>query len=105
MNMELLNYALMMLSKRAGDARFSIEEQLAYDSALNIIVAALENKEEVIARIHEAEKYVPLNRLYLSPECGFASCEIGNKLTEEQQWSKLKLVKEIAQEVWPKNVE
>ena len=38
-------------------------------------------------------------------ECGFASCEIGNKLTEEQQWSKLKLVKEIAQEVWPKNVE
>ena len=65
----------------------------------------LENKEEVIARIHEAEKYVPLNRLYLSPQCGFASCEIGNKLTEEQQWSKLKLVKEIAQEVWPKNVE
>lgn len=65
----------------------------------------LENKEEVIARIHEAEKYVPLNRLYLSPQCGFATCEIGNKLTEEQQWSKLKLVKEIAQEVWPKNVE
>lgn len=65
----------------------------------------LENKEEVIARIHEAEKYVPLNRLYLSPQCGFASCEIGNKLTEEQQWLKLKLVKEIAQEVWPKNVE
>ena len=65
----------------------------------------LENKEEVIARIHESEKYVPLNRLYLSPQCGFASCEIGNKLTEEQQWSKLKLVKEIAQEVWPKNVE
>ena len=65
----------------------------------------LENKEEAIARIHEAEKYVPLNRLYLSPQCGFASCEIGNKLTEEQQWSKLKLVKEIAQEVWPKNVE
>lgn len=65
----------------------------------------LENKEEVIARIHEAEKYVPLNRLYLSPQCGFASCEIGNKLTEEQQWSKLKLVKEIAQEVWPENVE
>ena len=48
MNMELLNYALTMLSKRAGDARFSIEEQMAYDSALNIIVAALENKEEVL---------------------------------------------------------
>lgn len=60
----------------------------------------LENKEEVIARIHEAEKYIPLDRLYLSPQCGFASCEIGNKLTAEEQWAKLKLVKEIAEEVW-----
>ena len=62
----------------------------------------LEDKEKVIARIHEAEKYVPLDRLYLSPQCGFASCEIGNKLTEEEQWAKLKLVKEIAEEVWEK---
>jgi len=60
----------------------------------------LENKEQVIARIHEAEKYIPLDRLYLSPQCGFASCEIGNKLTEEEQWAKLALVKEIAKEVW-----
>ena len=60
----------------------------------------LEDKAQVIARIHEAAKYVPLDRLYLSPQCGFASCEIGNKLTEEQQWAKLKLVKEIAEEVW-----
>lgn len=60
----------------------------------------LENKEEVIERIHEAEKYIPLDRLYLSPQCGFASCEIGNKLTAEEQWAKLKLVKEIAKEVW-----
>ncbi len=60
----------------------------------------LEDKESVIKRIHEAAKYVPLDRLYLSPQCGFASCEIGNKLTEEEQWAKLKLVKEIAEEVW-----
>ena len=60
----------------------------------------LEDKETVIARIHEAAKYIPLDRLYLSPQCGFASCEIGNKLTEEEQWAKLKLVKEIAEEVW-----
>ncbi len=60
----------------------------------------LEDKEKVIARIHEAAQYVPLDRLYLSPQCGFASCEIGNKLTEEEQWAKLKLVKEIAEEVW-----
>ena len=62
----------------------------------------LEDKEAVIARIHEAAKYVPLDRLCLSPQCGFASCEIGNKLTEEEQWAKLKLVKEIAEEVWGK---
>ncbi|MBQ2100469.1 MAG: 5-methyltetrahydropteroyltriglutamate--homocysteine S-methyltransferase [Lachnospiraceae bacterium] len=61
---------------------------------------ALEDKATVIARIREAAQYVPLERLYLSPQCGFASCEIGNKLTEEEQWAKLKLVKEIAEEVW-----
>ena len=62
----------------------------------------LENKDTVIARIHEAEKYIPLDRLCLSPQCGFASCEIGNKLTELEQWNKLKLVKEIAETVWGK---
>ena len=62
----------------------------------------LEKKEEVIARIHEAEKYIPLDRLYLSPQCGFSSNEIGNKLTEEEQWAKLALVRQIAEEVWGK---
>ena len=60
----------------------------------------LENKQAVIDRIHEAAKYIPLERLCLSPQCGFASCEVGNKLTEEDQWAKLALVKEIAEEVW-----
>lgn len=64
----------------------------------------LEDKETVIKRIHEAAKFIPLDRLYLSPQCGFASCAIGNKLTEEQQWAKLKLVKEIAEEVWGKEL-
>ena len=59
-----------------------------------------EDKKVIIDRINEAAKYVPLDRLYLSPQCGFASCEIGNKLTEEEQWVKLALVKEIADEVW-----
>ena len=62
----------------------------------------LENKETIIKRIKDASKYIPLDRLYLSPQCGFASCEIGNKLTEDEQWAKLKLVKEIAEEVWGK---
>ena len=62
--------------------------------------AKLEQKEDIIARIHEAEKYVPLERLALSPQCGFASTEEGNLLTDEDQWKKLALVREIAQEVW-----
>lgn len=60
----------------------------------------LEDKQAVIDRIHDAARYIPLERLYLSPQCGFASCEIGNKLTEEEQWAKLALVKEVAKEVW-----
>ena len=60
----------------------------------------LEDKEAVKARIKEASKYVPLENLYLSPQCGFASCEIGNKLTEEEQWAKIALIQEIAAEVW-----
>ena len=60
----------------------------------------LERKEHIIARIKEASQYVPLENLYLSPQCGFASCEIGNKLTDHDQWAKLALVKEIAEEVW-----
>lgn len=62
----------------------------------------LEDKQLVIDRIHDAAKYIPLERLYLSPQCGFASCEIGNKLTEEEQWAKLRLVKEVVEEVWGK---
>lgn len=60
----------------------------------------LEDKEVVKARIKEASKYVPLENLYLSSQCGFASCEIGNKLTEEEQWAKIALIQEIAAEVW-----
>ena len=60
----------------------------------------LEDKEQVIARIREAANYVPLEDLCLSPQCGFASCEIGNKLTEGEQWAKVALVREIAEEVW-----
>lgn len=60
----------------------------------------LENRDVVIARIREAVQYVPLERLCLSLQCGFASCEVGNILTEEEQWAKVRLVREIAEEVW-----
>lgn len=54
----------------------------------------------VKGRIKEASQYVPLERLCLSTQCGFSSTEEGNKLTQEQQWAKLKLVVKIAREVW-----
>lgn len=60
----------------------------------------LEDKEAIIKRIHEAAQFHPLDKLCLSPQCGFASTEEGNILTEEQQWKKVALVKEIATEVW-----
>ncbi|NPD31596.1 5-methyltetrahydropteroyltriglutamate--homocysteine S-methyltransferase [Eggerthellaceae bacterium zg-1084] len=60
----------------------------------------LESKEAIKARIAEAAQFVPLERLCLSPQCGFASCEVGNKLTEQEQWAKLALVRQIAEEVW-----
>lgn len=62
--------------------------------------AVLEDKEYIKGRIKEASKYIPLERLCLSPQCGFASCEIGNKLTEEEEFAKLALVKEISKEVF-----
>lgn len=60
----------------------------------------LEDKEVIIDRIKEASQYVPLENLYLSPQCGFSSTEEGNVLTEEAQWNKIRLIKEIAEEVW-----
>lgn len=60
----------------------------------------LEDKEQIKARIAEAATYVPLEQLCLSPQCGFSSTEEGNILTEDQQWRKLRYVKEIAEEVW-----
>ena len=60
----------------------------------------LEREEDVIARIKEATKYVPLERLRLSTQCGFSSTEEGNNLTEEEQWAKIALVRRVAQQVW-----
>lgn len=60
----------------------------------------LENKEQLKARIAEAAEYVTIEKLCLSPQCGFASTEEGNILTEEEQWDKLRLIKEVADEVW-----
>jgi 5-methyltetrahydropteroyltriglutamate--homocysteine methyltransferase len=62
--------------------------------------AALERKQDLLRRVDEASKVIPLEQLALSPQCGFASTMEGNLLKESDQWAKLKLVVETAREVW-----
>lgn len=62
--------------------------------------ADLEDKDLIKARIKEAQEYVPLDNLCLSPQCGFASTEEGNKLTIDAQWAKIRLINDIVAEVW-----
>jgi 5-methyltetrahydropteroyltriglutamate--homocysteine methyltransferase len=61
---------------------------------------SLESEDDLKRRIDEAEKYVPLQDLCLSPQCGFSSTHHGNQLTEEEQWRKLERVVQVAGEVW-----
>ncbi len=60
----------------------------------------LENKDDIKRRIDAAAKFVNLDQLCLSPQCGFASTEEGNALAEDEQWAKLRMIVEIADEVW-----
>jgi methionine synthase II (cobalamin-independent) len=60
----------------------------------------LESKDELKHRIDEASKYAPIEQLCLSPQCGFSSTVEGNALTEDEQWAKLALIVEVADEVW-----
>jgi 5-methyltetrahydropteroyltriglutamate--homocysteine methyltransferase len=63
-------------------------------------VGTLESQDELKRRIDEAAKYVPLEDLCLSPQCGFSSTHHGNQLTEDEQWRKLERVVQVAEEVW-----
>ena len=60
----------------------------------------LEKKDDVKRRIDEAAKFAPLEQFCLSPQCGFASTEEGNVLTEDAQWAKLKMIVDLSREVW-----
>jgi methionine synthase II (cobalamin-independent) len=60
----------------------------------------LEEKELILNRIKQATPYIPIDRICISPQCGFASTEEGNILTEDQQWAKLTYIKQIADEIW-----
>ena len=80
--------------------RFVPENKRVVLGLVSSKLAELEDKQDIISRIQEATDYIPLENLCLSPQCGFASTHHGNNLTENQQWAKLALVKEIADEVW-----
>ena len=62
----------------------------------------LESKDDLKRRIDEAAKFAPLDQLAISPQCGFASTEEGNVLAEEEQWAKLRMIVDLAEEVWGK---
>lgn len=97
-------YFLEYDNERSGGfeplAEFKDPDKVAVLGLITSKDGALEDKEAVIARIKEASTYLPLEQLWLSTQCGFASTEEGNILTEEDQWKKLALVKEIIDEVW-----
>ena len=89
-------------SDRAGgfEPLKHIKDQRVVLGLVTSKTADLENKDDVKKRIEEAAKFVPLDQLCLSPQCGFSSTEEGNILTEDDQWKKLRLIREIAEAVW-----
>jgi methionine synthase II (cobalamin-independent) len=96
-------YYLEFDTERAGDfkpLRFLKDNQQVVLGLFSSKFGELESKEDILKRIEEAKQYVDLDRICLSPQCGFASTEEGNHLTEEQQWRKLAYIKEIAEEIW-----
>ena len=96
-------YYLEYDTDRAGDFKPLAKVGKDKKVVLGLITskfADLEDKEEVIARIKEASQYIPLENIYLSTQCGFASTEEGNVITEENQWKKIALISEIVDEVW-----
>jgi 5-methyltetrahydropteroyltriglutamate--homocysteine methyltransferase len=90
-------------SERAGTfapLRFMPPEKTVVLGLVSSKVPELEMQDQLLRRIEEAAKYVPLENLALSPQCGFASNMEGNLLTENEQWRKLELVVETARKVW-----
>jgi len=81
---------------RSGQGR----QKLVVLGLMTSKTGALETKDDLKRRIDQAAKYLPLEQLALSPQCGFASTEEGNLLSEAEQWAKLRLCVEVAREVW-----
>ena len=90
-------------SPRAGDfspLRYMADDKTVVLGLITSKSAELEDKKTLIRRIEEASNYVPLERLAISPQCGFASVAGGNALSEDEQMQKLALVVEVARDVW-----
>jgi 5-methyltetrahydropteroyltriglutamate--homocysteine methyltransferase len=90
-------------TERAGTfepLRFMPDDKVVVLGLVSSKTPALESQSELLRRIDEASRYVPLERLALSPQCGFASTEAGNLLSEDDQWRKLELVVETARKAW-----
>jgi 5-methyltetrahydropteroyltriglutamate--homocysteine methyltransferase len=96
-------YFLEYDDRRSGDfkpLRFLPKGKIAVLGLITTKLGALESKDDVKRRIGEAAKYAPLEQLALSPQCGFSSTIQGNDIAVEQQAQKLRVVMEIAREVW-----
>jgi 5-methyltetrahydropteroyltriglutamate--homocysteine methyltransferase len=96
-------YFMEFDSDRAGGfepLRFVPKGKLVVLGLVTSKTGKLESKDEIKRRIEQAAKFVPLDQLCLSPQCGFASSEEGNILAEEEQWAKLRMIVELADEVW-----
>jgi 5-methyltetrahydropteroyltriglutamate--homocysteine methyltransferase len=96
-------YFLEYDDQRSGDfkpLRFLPKGKIAVLGLITTKLGSLENKDDVKRRIDEAAQYAPLEQLALSPQCGFSSTVHGNDIAVEQQAQKLRLVVEIAREVW-----
>ncbi|HXW48238.1 MAG TPA: 5-methyltetrahydropteroyltriglutamate--homocysteine S-methyltransferase, partial [Xanthobacteraceae bacterium] len=78
------------------------KDRLAVLGLVTTKSGTLESKDAIKRRIEEASRFAELDRLCLSPQCGFASTEEGNILAEDEQWAKLKMIGEVAREVWGK---
>ncbi len=88
---------------RSGDfdpLRYMPKDKVAVLGIMTSKRPVLESKDQLKRRIEEASKYVPLERLCISPQCGFASTQEGNRLTADEQWRKLAHLVEVAEEVW-----
>jgi 5-methyltetrahydropteroyltriglutamate--homocysteine methyltransferase len=97
------NYFMEYDTDRAGGfepLRFVPKGKLVVLGLVTSKSGTLETKDAIKRRIDEATKYIDIDRLCLSPQCGFASSEEGNLLAENEQWAKLRMIVEIADEVW-----